>query len=301
MTASHNCTARNNCGSFDLMRMMVAVVGAGSVRMADSDYAHVKTSTLKFKGKAPKKKKKKSKDKDKERHAKKEAIQQLALRHQAWWQVEEYRELTGNVLIESDSGFYLTALDDGSLTVSESTKHSERPEVQEIFTLVNVSESRVAIKTAFNRYVSISPETGELRALKEAIGAMELWHPMSQDDGKAGYVLRGANKNFLVATPGSPVACTGHTMRDQGVSFTFFSCADRVKKPKKGEMTYELQEGTLGETERSFARRFQSWQDGKLRLSASAQADLRQAKQDGKLHESLLDRRAKMKADRYCK
>ncbi len=47
--------------------------------------------------------------------------------------------------------------------------------------------------------------------------------------------------------------------------------------------------------------RFQSWQDGKLRVSEQDKRELKVAKEQGKLHEQLLDRREKMKADRYCK
>lgn len=50
-----------------------------------------------------------------------------------------------------------------------------------------------------------------------------------------------------------------------------------------------------------FANRFQSWQDGKLRVSESDKRALKRAKEEGKLHEQLLDRREKMKSDKFCK
>jgi protein FRG1 len=46
---------------------------------------------------------------------------------------------------------------------------------------------------------------------------------------------------------------------------------------------------------------FQKFQDKKMRMIEGKHGQLKKAQQEGKLHESLLDRRAKTKADRYCK
>lgn len=46
---------------------------------------------------------------------------------------------------------------------------------------------------------------------------------------------------------------------------------------------------------------FQKFQDKKMRMIEGKESQLKKAQKEGKLHESLLDRRAKTKADRYCK
>jgi len=67
--------------------------------------------------------------------------------------------------------------------------------------------------------------------------------------------------------------------------------------------TSSLPEGEkdLRNHEISFVKKFQSFQDRNLRLSEQETSKLKKARMDGKLHEEMLDRREKMKADRYCK
>jgi hypothetical protein len=46
---------------------------------------------------------------------------------------------------------------------------------------------------------------------------------------------------------------------------------------------------------------FQSYEDRKWKINPDDKAELSRARTEGRLHESLLDRREKMKADRFCK
>ena len=48
-------------------------------------------------------------------------------------------------------------------------------------------------------------------------------------------------------------------------------------------------------------KKFQSWEDRRVRVSEESRDKLESARREGKLHEALLDRRESMKADRYCK
>lgn len=61
------------------------------------------------------------------------------------------------------------------------------------------------------------------------------------------------------------------------------------------------EQGKLSAVEENYVRKFQKFQDKKLKISKDGQKELAKAKEEGILHEALLDRRSKMKADRYCK
>lgn len=50
-----------------------------------------------------------------------------------------------------------------------------------------------------------------------------------------------------------------------------------------------------------YRKKFQSWEDRRVRVCGESRDGLERARQKGKLHEALLDRREQMKADRYCK
>ena len=63
----------------------------------------------------------------------------------------------------------------------------------------------------------------------------------------------------------------------------------------------EEEQGSLKQIEINYVKKFQKFQDKRLRLNSGNQSELKKAKEEGTFHEALLDRRSKMKADRYCK
>lgn len=50
-----------------------------------------------------------------------------------------------------------------------------------------------------------------------------------------------------------------------------------------------------------FSKKFQKFQDKKIKINPDDKKDLKKAQKEGNFHEAMLDRRSKMKADRYCK
>jgi len=60
----------------------------------------------------------------------------------------------------------------------------EGPDPAEEFTVVRVSETKVAFKTGYGRYVSVNA-AGELVGRMEAIGPRETWEPVFEEVGGA--------------------------------------------------------------------------------------------------------------------
>lgn len=54
------------------------------------------------------------------------------------------------------------------------------PDPAEIFTIVRVTENRIALKSGYDRYVGVN-SAGELIGRSEAIGPRETWEPVFED------------------------------------------------------------------------------------------------------------------------
>lgn len=80
------------------------------------------------------------------------------------------------------------------------------------------------------------------------------------------------------------------------------SNATRVQEKEKRQKELPAEEqGSLHDTEINYIKKYQKFQDKKLRVNPGDMKELAVAKKTGALHETLLDRREKMKSDRYCK
>ena len=80
------------------------------------------------------------------------------------------------------------------------------------------------------------------------------------------------------------------------------SNAKRIHEKDRRQKELPIEEqGSIHDTEINYVKKFQKFQDKKLRINQGDIKELIDAKKSGSLHEILLDRREKMKADRYCK
>jgi len=267
-----------------------------------------KKGGLKFKGQ-------KKKDKKKRKKKLEEAAQtqpKVETRHGAFWLVNDLKFLKGNVLIETQSGGYLTAVDDGSLTTAVprpvNNERDNFPDPQDIFTMVSVGDSRVAFKTAYNRYVTAVPDSGEVNARNEAMTTRELWEPVLHDAENGVISFRSADKKYLNGSlPGQMVHANSEQTSEPGVMFRVHTSIGIEESRPKNQDEYDIEGGSLKNMEENFVKKFQSFQnlcfreDSKISVTKENRKGLKKAKETGRLHEELLDRRAKIKGDKFCK
>lgn len=260
-----------------------------------AEYLKVKSGKLVLKGEkasSHKKRKHKRQNRDKEDAP---VTDEDATKHGGWWNVTQIEGITGSIAIEFGNQTYVKALDNGLFTLGAPHSEGECPSPEEVLTAFKVNDMKIALKSGYGKYLRVDKD-GAVTGRSDAVGPMEQWEPIFQDGKLA---LLGCNNCFMsVARNDDSVVAISRTVgSDEIIQIR----SHAVREVRPGSNLPEEEQGSLAQIEVNYVRKFQKFQDKKLRVNTNDRSELELARAEGNLHEALLDRRSKMKADRYCK
>uniref|UniRef100_A0A336K521 CSON000647 protein n=1 Tax=Culicoides sonorensis TaxID=179676 RepID=A0A336K521_CULSO len=262
-----------------------------------SDYDSVRKSKLIFKGESSSSKhKRKHKKHKKEKSEKRRKISDPdAEKNGGWWKVTKVEEIVGSIAIQFGKS-YVKALDNGLFTLGPIKTIGEGPSPEEIFS-ASYNGDKVSFKSGYGKYLKIE-KNNTVTGRSDAIGPLEEFEPVFED-GKTAILCH--NGNFLSIDPEDDALVALRKKVGAEEILCIRSCQPRELEDDQADVPLEEKEEDLSQVEINYVKKFQKFQDHKLRVSKDDKTALEKAKEEGILHEALLDRRSKMKADRYCK
>lgn len=261
-----------------------------------SDYDQVRKGKLIFKGESSSKNKRKHKKHKKEKTEKRRKIVDPdAEKYGGWWKISKVEEITGSISIQFGQSF-IKALDNGQFTLGAPKSIGEGPYPEEILT-ASRNDNKISFKSGYGKYLRVEKDN-TVTGRSDAIGPLEEFEPVFEN-GKTAILTN--NGNFLSVDPEDDALVALRKKVGAEEILTIRSCQPRELEDADADVPVEEKEDDLNLVEINYVKNFQKFQDHKLRVSKEDKTELEKAKEEGLLHEALLDRRSKMKADRYCK
>jgi len=156
-------------------------------------------------------------------------------------------------------------------------------------------------RTPDGRFLS-SDQHGLVSANREARGPQEEWNPVILEDGMV--ALQNIYEKFLALDEVAGGTLSLRADSDTiGFQEKFWIKVQYGHKRKAGEEERKragVQDAPLKIDEAATNRIYQSWGAGRAVVSMDDTRALKKARKEGRLAEALLDRRAKLKSDRFC-
>ncbi|EJD02409.1 uncharacterized protein FOMMEDRAFT_147388 [Fomitiporia mediterranea MF3/22] len=292
---------------------------------------------LRFKGDKPKKKRKHVEDGDEAEPSRRRRREDEEENDETWVRPEKPEEIRGPVFImhpsdpspvcisfdstrgravisslDKDKGAKDGEAEDAGDNKEEGSLLSREPtDVSQVWVATRVAGSDTLTLRTGTASSTGSGETkflscddhGIVSAFREARGPQESWTPLVLPDGMIAF--QNIYEKYLGI---DEVAGGGRSLRGDAEEIGFnerfwvkvqsrykreASEEERKKKFKEGEGKSKIDEAGTNRT-------YQAWGAGRSIVSKEDKAELKKARKEGKLAEALLDRRAKLKSDRFC-
>ncbi|KAI0064479.1 hypothetical protein BV25DRAFT_1881704 [Artomyces pyxidatus] len=278
--------------------------------------SEVRSSKLKFKGDKVKKKRKRE---DGEGSSKRRRGDEEDQDPETWVQPDQASEIRGPTFIfhPSDPSPICVNFDSTRnrimlhpLDKDQTEETKDRPLVERIPT--EVSQVWVTTRVAGSPTINLRTGVGEGKFLscdqhglvsadREARGPQEEWTPVVLEDGMVAFMNNYEKYLGVDEVAGGQLQLRGDS-ENVGFAERFFVKvqsqykreAHEEEKKKEGKLTNPSMD------EASTNKTFQAWGAGKSVVSGVDKKELKRARKEGRLAETLLDKRAKLKSDRFC-
>uniref|UniRef100_A0A1I8AZM0 Protein FRG1 n=1 Tax=Meloidogyne hapla TaxID=6305 RepID=A0A1I8AZM0_MELHA len=222
-----------------------------------------------------------------------------------WRRIAIEAELRGGIDIAIEHGdfskCYLSAMDNGRFTIgARHLCNGEPPNPEEILTLIkSPDDPKISLKTGFGKYVGFDSEA-YLIATADAIGARERFVAVFEDVGKT--ALMASNGHFLSLAPddGGYVFVSSKTVHDNEIINI------RTNTEKEGPIDWLSADDKkkAADCETAYVKMYQhsrvELKNKCISYNVADKSEVKRAQREGDLHETLLNRRAKLKSDKYC-
>jgi len=251
------------------------------------------------------KKSKKSKKEKKEKKAKKRKHEDNSEKadeedHGGWYQYKSVEEMKpGLTSIEFGDRAYVFSLDTGLFTLGVPRKgegENGSPQPEEQYFLSKLSDTKIALKSGYGKYLAVA-KSGEIMGRSDAITPLEQFEPVWQEtEGKTKCAILAANGCFIEFNDEGDLIAENRTASENN----FVCIRTNIPKPELNPIPLD-ERGTEEEVELAVAKKYQHWQDMRMKTSKEDIANVKKARKQGTLHTELLNRRTLMKSDKYCK
>lgn len=264
-----------------------------------AEYAALTSGKLKLKGEKKSKKSKKHSKKRKSEDISKDPFKEDEQLHGGAWLVDSLDQIIGPISIEMQEQMYIHGLDNGLFVLGSAHKPGEVPDQAEILTAFKIDDKHVVFKSGYGKYLSVN-SSGLLIGRSDAISPKEYFQVEFDYDyeGRKTYI-KASNDGYLCVNYDGDIIARGDKKAESALSIR--STAKKNEKSSNKNIPEEEKADNLRNVEINYVKKFQKFQDKRLKLSEDDVKELEVAKTSGYLHEKLLDRREKMKSDRYCK